>query len=250
MFVMAPSVSGWAPLEVLSERRLDITGSGFGTLPRVRLLDLQGIYSLPNLYSGATDSSLAVAMPTVRAAETHPDYARNTLQLTLRAVVMDQDAEPPVQSEPFEIRLVLPPPSAGAAVAAGSELYVGRIAGRSDLPVVGDTEWVGGPERGEVRTYGDDISGVVTPLRSQVMDLMGSASSLDDAALLLDRLRQLRMAGERLEVAYWHEEGILARLPRSGGATCVVVWRDDLPSEAQPIVIAGRIGLSFELVRR
>jgi hypothetical protein len=225
------------PVVCVSEARLDLVGVGFGTRPVARMPELDPFYQQLNTYRGATDVAFGTDMATIRALQTHPGYQTNALFMTATLVAVNRDGAAERTSPPVLLSIGLPAPYADVATAAGRDLYFGHVIGRSDLPRVGNTEWLGGPERGEVRLYAANPSAQLAALLPQIQSLVAvRAPRVDPASPLGQSLRAIREAGANLPTPYWREEGVLATLPASDTGGFVIIWRDDIPSAVQPIV--------------
>ena len=225
------------PVACVSEARLNLAGVGFGTQPVARMPELDPFYQQLNTYRGATDVAFGTDMATIRALQTHPGYQTNALFMTATLVAVNRDGAAERTSAPVVLSIGLPAPHADVATAAGPDLYFGEIEGRTDLPRVGNTEWLGGPERGEVRLYAADPSASIAALLPQIQALVAAgAPRVDPASPLGQSLRAIRDAGINLPTPYWREEGVLATLPASDTAGFTIIWRDDIPSTVQPII--------------
>lgn len=227
------------PILATSEQRLDLIGLNFGSKPVARLPQLDPFYVQQNTYRNPTNTGFGTDMATIRGLQTAADYRRNAVLMDMQLVAVNRD-DPNAEraSAPALVKLSMPTPQAGRVTALGRELYFGHIVSRPDLPRVGDTEWLGGPApHGEVRLYASDPTGTLNSLRPLVAGVIAAgATFIDPTTEPGVSLRRLRESGTLLPVSYWHEEGVLAQLPAENTTGSVIIWRDDLPSEPQPIV--------------
>ena len=238
-----PVLAAVVPNVISSETAFAAVGLEFGSAPRVLAPGLEGMFEwlLEGQVNGETYASAWMA--TVYALQQSDAYDRNQLRMDLDLVVRNTTTNRTSNSK--TVTVVIPPPRPGVASVDGTTLYFGKVLdaqGNPRFPARDDAQWLG--QAAAVRASdGQTIGGSVTVYRTdptaQILPHLPAPNVLDavlggQATANLSAVR--RAADHTLTIQYWHEEGIAATLPAGVTQGFAVVWRDDIPSAAQPFV--------------
>lgn len=217
------------------EALITITGTGFDAAARV----VANVSLFPDLQIHSQNASTIEAfIPSVRALETSPYYARNTIQMNLELTVENPDGTSSAANR-FPVRLG--PPRLGAPNQQGQAVTFGMA---DDTEETGEgTDALGSPaggadeDGGEARWYTAapalptvDFGNLILttppadPVSGRIVLPAGIGAPLATA----------RDQGTLLTATSWHDDGLTVSVPEEDGY--VVVWRDDIPSASVHIV--------------